>query len=56
MIAAAGGNDKKAKGEVNLLAGGANWKSYVDSKGLTAWQLDTVSIEMTFVKLHERDH
>ena len=43
VIAAAGGNEKKAKMEINLLANGASWKSYVDSKGLTAWQVDTVS-------------
>lgn len=42
VIAAAGGNEKKAKMEVNLLAPGTSWKSFVDSKGLTAWSLDTV--------------
>ena len=44
VIAAAGGKEKKAKNEVNCLANGASWKSYVDAKGLTAFQLDTVSI------------
>lgn len=43
VIAAAGGNEKKAKMEVNCLASDAAWRSYVDAKGLTAFQLDTVS-------------
>ena len=43
VIAAAGGNEKKAKMEVNCLASGTSWKSYLDAKGLTAFQLDTVS-------------
>jgi 3-phosphoinositide dependent protein kinase-1 len=47
IIAAAGGNEKKAKMEVSLVgsggSSGTSWKSYVDAKGLTAWQLDTVS-------------
>ena len=42
VIVPAGGNDKKAKMEVGLLGGICQWKSYVDSKGLTAWQIDTV--------------
>ena len=44
VIAAAGGNEKKAKMEVNCLSSDAAWKSYVDAKGLTAFQLDTVSL------------
>lgn len=44
IIAAAGGNEKKAKMEVDFWSSGATWKSYVDSKGLTAWQLDTVGL------------
>jgi 3-phosphoinositide dependent protein kinase-1 len=43
IIAAAGGNEKKAKMELSLVGSGTSWKSYVDGKGLTAWQLDTVS-------------
>ncbi|KAK5107506.1 hypothetical protein LTR62_001078 [Meristemomyces frigidus] len=41
IIAAAGGNEKKAKSELSLLGNGTVWRSYVDSKGLTAWSLDT---------------
>ena len=43
LIAAAGGNEKKAKMEINCLASDAAWRPYVDTKGLTAFQLDTVS-------------
>ena len=43
VIAAAGGNEKKAKMEVSFLPSGTSWKSYTDAKGLTAFQLDTVS-------------
>nr|POE53563.1 serine/threonine-protein kinase ksg1 [Quercus suber] len=42
IIAAAGGNEKKAKLELNCLGADAVWRSFVDSKGLTAWSLDTV--------------
>ncbi|KAK4543234.1 hypothetical protein LTR36_005784 [Oleoguttula mirabilis] len=48
IIAAAGGNEKKAKMEVNLLASGTSWKSFVDSKGLTAWSLDNRDKHLTF--------
>ena len=47
VIAAAGGNEKKAKMEVNCLASDAAWRSYVDAKGLTAFQLDTVSANLS---------
>ena len=43
IIAAAGGNEKKAKMDVNFLSSGTTWKAFVDSKGLTAWSMDTVS-------------
>ncbi|KAK4891884.1 serine/threonine protein kinase [Elasticomyces elasticus] len=48
VIAEAGGNQKKAKMELSLLSGGTSWKSYVDVKGLTAWQLDTRDKHLTF--------
>ncbi|TKA81522.1 hypothetical protein B0A55_02988 [Friedmanniomyces simplex] len=48
VIAPAGGNEKKAKMELSLLVGGSSWKSYVDGKGLTAWQLDTRDKHLTF--------
>ena len=43
VIARAGGNEKKAKMDLRLMASGCTWKSYVDPKGLTAWCVDTVS-------------
>ena len=43
IIAAAGGDEKKAKMEINLLGPGTSFKSYQDSKGLTAFCIDTVS-------------
>jgi 3-phosphoinositide dependent protein kinase-1 len=43
IIAAAGGDEKKAKLDLNLLTNGTSWKTYQDSKGLTAWSIDTVS-------------
>lgn len=43
VVAATGGNEKKAKSEINLAAAGATWKSCVDVKGLTYWCFDTVS-------------
>lgn len=42
VIAAAGGNEKKAKMELHFSHPSASWRSYVDSKGLTCWILDTV--------------
>ncbi|KAK0319700.1 serine/threonine protein kinase [Friedmanniomyces endolithicus] len=48
VIAPAGGNEKKAKMDLSLLVGGSSWKSYIDAKGLTAWQLDTRDKHLTF--------
>lgn len=42
ILAPAGGNEKKAKMEIPLVSPGCSWRSYVDSKGLTAWSIDTV--------------
>jgi len=41
VIAAAGGEEKKAKMEISLL-GNTTWRSYKDSKGLTVWSVDSV--------------
>jgi len=43
VLAAAGGDEKKAKMDIPLMSQGTTWKSYKDSKGLTAWCVDTVS-------------
>lgn len=42
LMCAAGTNDKKLKEEVSLLASGCSWKGFQDSKGLTAWLVETV--------------
>ena len=42
LMCAAGTNDKKLKEEVSLMAPGCSWKSFQDSKGLTAWLVETV--------------
>jgi len=43
LMCASGTNDKKLKEDINLLAPGCEWKSFKDSKGLTAWCVETVS-------------
>jgi len=48
VVAATGGNEKKAKMELNLAAPGATWQSYVDAKGLTYWCFDTRDKHYTF--------
>ncbi|CAK1357191.1 unnamed protein product [Cercospora beticola] len=48
VVAAAGGNEKKSKLEINLAASGATCKSCVDSKGLTYWTIDTRDKHYTF--------
>lgn len=42
LMCAAGTNDKKLKEEVSLLSAGCSWRSFQDSKGLTAWLVETV--------------
>jgi 3-phosphoinositide dependent protein kinase-1 len=42
LMCAAGTNDKKLKEEVSLLTAGCSWRSFQDSKGLTAWLVETV--------------
>jgi 3-phosphoinositide dependent protein kinase-1 len=43
IIAPAGGEEKKAKHEIPLLAPGVEYSSSTDSKGITQWVVDTVS-------------
>ena len=50
ILAPAGGNEKKIKMEIPLVSPGCSWKSYVDSRGLTAWSIDTVSL--TVLNIH----
>jgi 3-phosphoinositide dependent protein kinase-1 len=48
LMCAAGTNDKKLKEEVSLLSPGCAWRSFQDSKGLTAWLVETVSPEYRY--------
>jgi 3-phosphoinositide dependent protein kinase-1 len=43
LMCAAGTNDKKLKEEVALLTPGCAWRGFQDSKGLTAWLVETAS-------------
>jgi 3-phosphoinositide dependent protein kinase-1 len=45
LMCAAGTNDKKLKEEISLLSAGCAWRSYQDSKGLTAWLVETVCLQ-----------
>ncbi len=49
VLAAAGGEEKKTKMEISLLGPNTTWKSFKDSKGLTSWVVDTVSLTVTIV-------
>jgi 3-phosphoinositide dependent protein kinase-1 len=44
ILAPAGGDEKKAKVEISLLAPGTQYRSMVDAKGSSSWVVDTVCI------------
>ena len=48
IVTAAGGDEKKAKFEISLLAPGTHYRSVTDSKGLTSWVVDTVNFFFFF--------
>ncbi|KAF1930152.1 kinase-like protein [Didymella exigua CBS 183.55] len=48
LMCAAGTNDKKLKEEVSLLTAGCSWRSFQDSKGLTAWLVETRDKQFVF--------
>ncbi|KAI0578818.1 SPS1 Serine threonine protein kinase [Pyrenophora tritici-repentis] len=48
LMCAAGTNDKKLKEEVSLLSAGCSWRSFQDSKGLTAWLVETRDKQYVF--------
>ncbi|KAF2449549.1 Pkinase-domain-containing protein [Karstenula rhodostoma CBS 690.94] len=48
LMCAAGTNDKKLKEEVSILASGCSWRSFQDSKGLTAWLVETRDKQYVF--------
>ena len=43
VLAPAGGEEKRAKQEISLLAPDCVWKTQIDAKGQTVWCVDTVS-------------
>lgn len=43
VLAPAGGEEKRAKQEISLLAGDCTWRTQVDVKGQQVWCVDTVS-------------
>ncbi|KAF2749851.1 Pkinase-domain-containing protein [Sporormia fimetaria CBS 119925] len=48
LMCAAGTNDKKLKEEVSLLSPGCTWRSFQDSRGLTAWLVETRDKQYVF--------
>ncbi|KAF2243634.1 serine/threonine protein kinase-like protein [Trematosphaeria pertusa] len=48
LMCAAGTNDKKLKEEVSLLSPGCTWRGFQDSKGLTAWLVETRDKQFVF--------
>lgn len=48
ILAAAGGEEKKAKMDLSLLGEGTQWRSYKDSRGITAWCIDTKDKHLIF--------
>lgn len=59
LVAAAGGNEKKIKLEVALSTSGVSYKSYQDSRGLTAFSVESVSTKRlntcTWLTILQRD-
>jgi len=43
VLAPAGGEEKRSKQEISLLAPDCTWKSHIDAKGQAVWCVDTVS-------------
>ncbi|KAF2200428.1 3-phosphoinositide-dependent protein kinase 1 [Delitschia confertaspora ATCC 74209] len=48
LMCASGTNEKKLKEEISLLSPGCEWKSFQDSKGLTAWCIETRERQYVF--------
>lgn len=48
LVAASAGNEKKTKSEIPLIQEGCTWKKLQDSKGLSYWVIDTVSVIQCF--------
>jgi len=48
ILAAAGGDEKKSKTEISLLASDCTWRIQSDAKGQTVWCVDTRGTHYTF--------
>ncbi|KAJ4401244.1 serine/threonine protein kinase [Neurospora sp. IMI 360204] len=48
VFAPAGGEEKKAKQEISLLASDCTWKTQTDAKGQPVWCVDTGGVHYTF--------
>ncbi|KAK4455452.1 Serine/threonine-protein kinase ksg1 [Podospora aff. communis PSN243] len=48
VLAPAGGEEKRAKQEISLLAADCTWRTQIDAKGQTVWCVDTGGIHYTF--------
>jgi 3-phosphoinositide dependent protein kinase-1 len=48
LMCASGTNDKKLKEDISLLSPGCEWKSFQDSRGLTAWCVETRDKQYVF--------
>ncbi|KAK3314797.1 kinase-like domain-containing protein [Apodospora peruviana] len=48
VLAPAGGEEKRSKQEISLLAPDCAWRSHIDAKGQTVWCVDTGGIHYTF--------
>ncbi|KAK4122529.1 Pkinase-domain-containing protein [Parathielavia appendiculata] len=48
VLAPAGGEEKRAKQEISLLAPDCVWKTLIDAKGQTVWCVDTNGVHYTF--------
>ncbi|KAK3906458.1 Serine/threonine-protein kinase ksg1 [Staphylotrichum tortipilum] len=48
VLAPAGGEEKRSKQEISLLAPDCVWKTHIDAKGQTVWCVDTNGVHYTF--------
>ncbi|KAI0156410.1 kinase-like domain-containing protein [Xylariaceae sp. FL1272] len=51
ILAPSGGEDKKAKQEISLLAPDCSWKTQTDAKGQAVWCVDSAGYHYTFEEL-----
>jgi 3-phosphoinositide dependent protein kinase-1 len=56
LMAPAGGDDKRTKQELSLLASDCTWKTQYDAKGQLVWSVDTVSCKITLSPLSSYLH